>query len=112
MLFWIVTHKGCYFWVRSVFQIVAFSFLTVTLVMLEEFQTPYWKLIVYLLVAIHSIDFISFSLDLISFARRNVRLLRYKVVLDVLSFGLSLVMQTYFAHSLSYKTETEFAKLG
>ena len=37
MLFWIATHRGCYFWVRSMFQIVAYSFLIVTLVMLNEF---------------------------------------------------------------------------
>ena len=92
MLFWTSTHKGCYFWVRSCFQLVAFSLLIVTLVMLTEFQCPYWRLTVYLLVAIHSIDFVSFSLDLISFHTRNVRLLRYKLALDVLSFGFALVM--------------------
>ena len=35
MLFWIATHKGCYFWVRSAFQLTAFSLLIVTLVMLS-----------------------------------------------------------------------------
>ena len=105
MLFWIATHKGCYFWVRSAFQLVAFSLLIVTLVVLGEYRSPFWRITVYLLVAIHSIDFISFSLDLISFAKRNIRLLRYKIALDVLSFGLSLCMQTYFASSLNIKVE-------
>ena len=92
MLFWIATHKGCYFWVRSAFQLVAFSLLIVTLVMLNEFNSPFWYVTVNLLVAIHSIDFVSFSLDLISFTRRNIQLLRYKFGLDCLSFGLSLCM--------------------
>ena len=61
----------------------------------------------YLLVAMHSVDIISFSLDLISFSSRNLRLLRYKVALDVLSFTLSLIMQTYFANSLTYNTESK-----
>ena len=112
MLFWIATHKGCYFWVRSAFQLVAFSLLIVTLVMLGEYRSPFWRFTVYLLVAIHSIDFISFSLDLISFTNRNVRLMRYKIALDVLSFGLSLCMQTYFASSLTSKVEMDQAALG
>ena len=105
MNFWIATHKGCYFWVRSAFQLVAFSLLIVTLVVLGEYHSPFWRFTVYILVAIHSIDFISFSLDLISFAKRNIRLLRYKWVLDVISFCLSLCMQTYFASSLTKLVE-------
>ena len=104
-MYWIATHKGCYFWIRSIFQIVAFSLLIVTLVMLNEFRSPYWHLTVCLLVAIHSIDFVSFSLDLISFAKRNVHIMRYKIALDVISFGLSLFMQSYFGQSLTSQVE-------
>lgn len=66
----------------------------------------------YLLLAIHSIDIISFSLDLISFANRNIRLMRCKVALDITSFGLSLCMQTYFATSLTLETEEAQLALG
>ena len=111
-MYWIATHKGCYFWVRSIFQIVAFSLLIVTLVMLNEFQSPYWHVTVCLLVAIHSIDFVSFTLDLIGFAKRNVHIMRYKIALDVFSFGMSLCMQSYFGNSLSYKTEESQRSLG
>lgn len=92
MLFWIATHRGCYFWLRTAFQLTAFSLLIVTLVMLNQHKSDYWKVTVYLLVALHATDFVSFSLDLISFARRNIQLLRYKIGLDILSFGLSLIM--------------------
>ena len=107
LLFWLATHRGCYFLVRTVFQLLAFSLLIVTLVMLTEFQSAYWRVTVYLLVAMHATDLLSFSLDLISFARRSVQLLRYKIGLDILSFGLSLVMQTYFGASLSDRVEQQ-----
>ena len=90
MLFWIATHRGCYFWIRSAFQLTAFSLLIVTLIMLNEFRSPFWYWTVSTLVAIHSIDMVSFSLDLISFTTRNVKLLYYKFGLDVISFSLAL----------------------
>ena len=60
--------------------------------MLQQFNSPYWRVTVYLLVAMHLIDLVSFSLDLISFARHNLKLLKYKVGLDILSFANSIEM--------------------
>ena len=107
MLFWISTHKSCYFWVRSAFQLVAFSLLIVTLVMTTKYYCPYWWLTINLLVAIHSVDLLSNSLDLISLAQRNITLLRYKFALDILSFCLSIYNQTYFVRSMLHRTEDE-----
>ena len=112
LLFWTATHKGCYFWVRSAFQIFAFSLFIVTLVMLYELKSAYWQSTIYLLVLIHSIDMFSFSLDLVSFTCRNVNMLWYKIALDVLSFSLSLFMQTYFAMALQPETEAEQLTYG
>ena len=105
MLYWITTHKGCYFWVRSAFQIAAFSLLIVTLVMLSQFESPYWHNTVIILVAIHSIDVVSFSLDLVSFVTRNLNLMYYKFGLDIVSFSLALFTQTKFANSMSPEVE-------
>ena len=111
MLFWIATHKGCYFWVRSAFQLVAFSLLIVTLVILNDFLSEYWHTTVYLLVAIHSIDVVSFTLDLISFTTRNIKLLYYKIALDVISFCLALFVQAKFASSLNPEITKEMQAL-
>jgi len=65
-----------------------------------------------LLVAIHAIDFVSFSLDLISFTTRNIHVLWYKIALDVISFSLALFIQAKFASSMTPELEREQYKLG
>ena len=86
-------HRGLYFWMRAVFQIIAFSFLIVTLLMLINFRNPLWRGTLSLLTAKHCFDFVSYSLDLLAFSSQNTRLFKYKLVLDVISLALIIVVQ-------------------
>ena len=68
MMIWMMNNSLKYFWSRAMFQIVAFSFLTVTLLMLINFEENYWSSSLSMLAAKHCFDMISNTLDLTAFS--------------------------------------------
>ena len=88
-------HRGKYFWVRAIFQIIAFSFLSVTILMLINFgqEVEFWHRVLAMLAARHCLDFVTYTLDLVAFSRRNLDLLKWKIPLDIISLILIIAVQ-------------------
>ena len=86
-------HRSKYFWMRAIFQIIAFSFLIVTLLMLINFQEEYWHRTLAMLAARHCMDFVGYTLDLVAFSKRKIGLIKYKLLLDVFSVCLIIAVQ-------------------
>ena len=84
-------NRGVYFWMKALFQMIAFSFFIVTLIMMTNFECDYWRITLYLLVFKHVIDFAAYNIDLISFSTRNLDYMRYKFGLDIVSILVSVV---------------------
>ena len=84
-------NRGVYFWMKTAFQMIAFSFFFVTLIMLTQFECDYWRITLYLLIFKHIVDFTAYNIDLISFARRNLNHMRYKFGLDIVSLIVSVI---------------------
>ena len=76
--------------------------------MISQFDQVYWERVLYLLVAMHSVDLCSFSIELHSFTRRKFHLLRFKLVLDIVSFCLSLCIQGFFGASFTTAVEGQY----
>ena len=93
LMIWMLVHRSKYFWMRAIFQIIAFSFLIVTLLMLINFQEEYWHRTLAMLAAKHCIDFVGYTLDLVAFSKRKISLIKYKLFLDVFSICLIIAVQ-------------------
>ena len=79
---------------RAIFQIIAFSFLIVTLLMFINFRAAeYWHLTLAMLVAKHCIDFVGYTLDLIALSKRKIGLIKCKLLLDLFSISLIIAVQ-------------------
>ena len=101
VLIWMMFNRGCYFWMKALFQMIAFSFLIITVIMLIQFESDYWKITLYVLILKHIIDFSAYNIDLISFSRRNLDCMKYKVSLDVISIAASVIFCVYFVRSFT-----------
>ena len=99
VLIWMLMNRGIYFWMKALFQMIAFSFFVVTLLMFTQFECDYWKITLQLLIFKHVIDFIAYNIDLISFSRRNLNYMMHKYALDIVSLLVSVVFQIYFFRS-------------
>ena len=86
-------HRGVYFWMRAVFQIIAFSFLIVTLLMLINFGDGYWHSALAMIVVKHCLQMMAYFLDLTAFSMRKLHLIKYKLMLDVISIALIIAVQ-------------------
>lgn len=96
LLVWMLIHRTKYFWMRAIFQIIAFSFLIVTLLMFINFDeegASYWHNTLAILAAKHCIDFVAYTLDLVAFSQRKTALLKYKLILDLFSISLIVAVQ-------------------
>ena len=69
---------------------IAFSFLVVTVIMLTNFRSDYWRTTLYLLIFKHVADFMAYTIDLTSFSRRNLNCMKCKFILDAISIILSV----------------------
>lgn len=85
MLIWMQLHRGVYFWMRAFFQIMAFSFLIVTLLMLRNFGDDYWHRTLAMLAAKHCLNMLSYTVDLVAFSMKKVHWIKYKLSLDIVS---------------------------
>ena len=93
MLIWMLLHRGAYFWMRAIFQIIAFSFLVVTLLMMMNLdEGDFWHRTLALLVVKHCMNMISYTIDLVAFSRRNLSLLKYKFILDAFSIAFIIAI--------------------
>ena len=93
LMIWMLIHRSKYFWMRAIFQIIAFSFLIVTLLMLINFQEEYWHRTLAMLAAKHCMDFVGYTLDLVAFSKRKIGLIKYKFLLDIFSVCLIIAVQ-------------------
>ena len=101
MMMWMLLHKREFFWMRAIFQIIAFSFLIVTLLMLINFdtdETKYWHGSLVMLVGMHCINMVAFSLDLLALSTSKIEILRYKLALDLISTILIIIVQVKLFH--------------
>ena len=109
MLIWMLLHRGAYFWMRAIFQIIAFSFLIITLLMMIKFnEGAYWHKTLAILVAKHCMNMMSYTIDLIAFASRKMSLLKYKFLLDAIIVVLIITIQIKFftsdaSHDISHE---------
>ena len=78
---------------RAIFQIIAFSFLIVTLLMFINFREEYWRITLAMLAAKHCIDFVGYTVDLIAFSKRKIGLIKCKLLLDIFSISLIIAVQ-------------------
>mmetsp|Transcript_810 Transcript_810/g.1221 ORF Transcript_810/g.1221 Transcript_810/m.1221 type:complete len:169 (+) Transcript_810:166-672(+) len=104
MLIWMLLHRGVYFWVRAIFQMLAFSFLIVTLLMLINFGDGYWHSTLSVLVVKHCLNMIAYTIELMAFSMRKLDLIKYKLMLDVISIALIIAVQVrlFTAHESDY----------
>jgi hypothetical protein len=93
MLIWMQLHRGVYFWMRAIFQIIAFSFLIVTILMLLNYGDNYWHSTLAMLAAKHCLNMLSYTIDLVAFSIQKVEYIRYKLFLDVISVILIVAVQ-------------------
>jgi thiol:disulfide interchange protein len=105
---WIRLNCRLYFTLRSLLQLVAFCLLAVTLILISQFSCDYWQITLYLLVGIHVCDMMSFSSELISYFKNKSGLAACRIVLDIISFCLSLVVQAYFGASFTDTIQLKF----
>ena len=91
VLIWMMMNRGVYFWMKALFQLIAFSFFIVTLIMLTNFESDYWLITLYLLIFKHVVDFAAYNIDLVSFSARNLNYMQYKFGLDIVSLLVSVV---------------------
>ena len=100
MLIWMMFNRGCYFWMKAIFQIISFSFFIITLIILTHFDTGYWQVAMWVLLLKHIFDFTAYNIDLIGFSCRNLSSLKYKMAFDLLSLAAGIVVCIYFFRSM------------
>ena len=108
MLIWMMFNRGCYFWMKALFQIISFSFFIVTLIILTHFENDYWQVAMYGLLIKHILDFTAYNIDLIGFSCRNLNSLKYKVAFDILSFATGVIVCIYFFRSMLSSVENTY----
>ena len=84
---------------------IAFSFLTVTLLMLINFELDYWVSSLAMLATKHCFDMAANIIDLVAFSRRNIQIMRYRVPLDVLSIALTIAIQVKLYKADDYRID-------
>ena len=87
-----ILHRRQYFWMRAIFQIIAFGFLIVTLLMLINFESDYWHSSMAMLVTKHCFDMVGISLDLLALSSHKVDLIKFKIPFDFISIILILIV--------------------
>ena len=93
-----------YFWTRAAFQIIAFSFLTVTLLMLINFDLKKsGTSCLAILASKHCCDMISNTVDMTALAKEKLSLMRWRIPFDLLSTILIISVQV----KLSKLSESE-----
>ena len=78
---------------RAIFQIIAFSFLIVTLLMLINFEKDYWNSPLAMLATKHCFDLTANTVDLTAFSKRSLHLMKYRIPFDCISTVLIIVVQ-------------------
>ena len=100
MLIWMMTNRAKYFWTKAFFQVISFSFLVVTLILVaSNLESHYWDKVLNLLIFKHLFDFMGYTFDLFAFASRNLDFLKYKYILDFISYLFSMVVIATFGFS-------------
>lgn len=78
---------------RAIFQIIAFSFLIVTLLMLINLKGDFWHRTLALLIAKHCLNLLAYTIDLVAFSLHKLSLLKYKFILDAFSIVMIIAIQ-------------------
>ena len=105
VLIWMMLNRGCYFWMKALFQVISFSFLIITVLILTHFESSYWHLPLWCLILKHMLDLIAYNMDLIGFARRNLSSLKYKSIFDIASLAAGVLVCIYFVRSMLTSVE-------
>ena len=87
---------------------MAFSLLTITMILLSQFDVYYWNVALYALICMHATELFSFSIELLGFARKTTRFLKFNFLLTILACVCSIIVQAYFGASFQQDIEQRF----